>query len=267
MKKVMAFWFITMMVAVAGALVAYGAEKDGITIDTTNASKGYVTVTDRNPLNKPVKVMISFGETKYNYDLKSNNATNFPLQLGVGEYKVWVLEQVAGTSYKTLLTDTVKVDTISEKDLYTNSIQIIDYLGSSSSMTELSKLVKDAKTDTEKIDIIYNYIVKNFSYDFAKISKITSDYIPNNDSTYNAKSGICYDFSSIFASALRSNGIPAKLQKGYFTEVEAYHAWNMVFLDGKWCFIDTTYDAQANGYKMAYAKVKDPAKFKVMYFY
>lgn len=100
-------------------------------------------------------------------------------------------------------------------------------------------------TETEKIDIIYSYIVKNIDYDFDKIDTLSYDYIPNIDSILKAGSGICYDYSVLFAAMLRSQGIPAKLVKGYSTTTDVYHAWNEIYLinEGRWIIIDTTYDA------------------------
>ncbi len=42
---------------------------------------------------------------------------------------------------------------------------------------------------------------------------------------------------------LRSIDIPTKLVMGYKNDIEKYHAWNEVYLDGKWINLDTTYDS------------------------
>ncbi|MNE59256.1 Transglutaminase-like superfamily protein [compost metagenome] len=72
---------------------------------------------------------------------------------------------------------------------------------------------------------------------------VTPDYIPNNDSTLLSNKGICYDYASLFATMLRSEGIPTKLVMGNTSYVSTYHAWNEVLLNGKWVTIDTTVDA------------------------
>ena len=41
--------------------------------------------------------------------------------------------------------------------------------------------------------------------------------------------GICFDYASLMAALLRSQGIPTKLVVGY--SGDAYHAWISVYLD------------------------------------
>ena len=105
---------------------------------------------------------------------------------------------------------------------------------------------------------IYEYIVSNFTYDYGKISTLDTTYVPNIDNIFSSGKGICYDFSSVFAAMLRSRGIPAKLVKGYTTNVKGYHAWNEVYdsRTGEWIVIDTTYDAENKAAGRAYSMIK-----------
>lgn len=83
----------------------------------------------------------------------------------------------------------------------------------------------------------------HISYDSKKINTIDDSYVPELDKILATKQGICYDYSSLFAGILRSQGIPTKLVKGYKSDLGTYHAWNEVLIDGEWKVIDTTYDA------------------------
>ena len=98
-------------------------------------------------------------------------------------------------------------------------------------------------SDLEKVEAVYNYIVKNIKYDYNKVSNISTDYVPDLDNIITSKKGICYDYAALFAGILRSEGIHTKLIKGYKNDLTAYHAWNEVYLDGDWVLVDTTYDA------------------------
>lgn len=69
-------------------------------------------------------------------------------------------------------------------------------------------------------------------------------YIPNTAATLNGTTGMCYDFSSLFAAMCRSEGIPCALTKGYAGS--SYHAWNKVNLNGSWYQIDLTYAVTRN---------------------
>jgi transglutaminase-like putative cysteine protease len=105
------------------------------------------------------------------------------------------------------------------------------------------ELTKDLETDKEKIEAVHTYIVKNIKYDYNKINSISTDYVPDIEEVIDSKKGICYDYASLFAGILRSQGIHTKLIKGYKNDLNSYHAWNEVLMDGEWVVIDTTYDA------------------------
>lgn len=237
---------------------------DNIVIDKSQISNGLVCVQYKEQLKKNIKVQVEKADTKYTYTIKNNNITNLPLQMGSGNYKVTVLENVSDTKYRVVLSDSFDVSKLDDKKVYINSIQLIDFNRSMKAISDLEKLTSNAKTDKEKLDIVYDYITANFSYDFDKLNNLQNDYIPVIDDVYKYKKGICYDFSSLFASALRDIGIPTRLQMGYFTEVKEYHAWNQVLIDGKWITIDTTYDAQARSYKLKYSQAKDSSQFTVI---
>lgn len=100
-------------------------------------------------------------------------------------------------------------------------------------------------TDEEIIEIVYDYVITNISYDYDKINDLEYDYIPEIDVVLEDGSGICYDYSVMVASMLRSQGIPTKLIKGYAEFTEVYHAWNEIYLSEteEWVVVDTTFDA------------------------
>ena len=41
--------------------------------------------------------------------------------------------------------------------------------------------------------------------------------------------GICFDYASLAAAMLRSQGIPAKVIFGYVSPNDLYHAWNVFY--------------------------------------
>ena len=111
-----------------------------------------------------------------------------------------------------------------------------------------AELCKNAKTDEEKVVAIYNYMADRYSYDYKLANEITSGkitkYIPDTAATLNGTTGMCYDFSSLFAAMCRSEGIPCALTKGYAGS--SYHAWNKVNLNDSWYQIDLTYAVTRN---------------------
>ena len=241
---------------------AYAGED--ITIDLTNSGKGLISVQYNNKINKPIKVQIENADKKYVYNVKDNNKNNFPLQMGIGNYTIMILENVADNKYRVVKSDTFSVTSVDESKLYLNSIQLVNFNTDMKAITELNKLTANAKNTQEKFNIIYDYVTVNLAYDFAKLNNLPSDYIPVIDEIYLSKKGICYDYASLFASALRNLGIPTKLQMGYFTEISDYHAWNQIYLDGKWINVDTTYDSQYRLNKLDYTIIKDSSQFTVV---
>lgn len=228
-------------------------------IDKSKVNSGVIEINYTSI--KKIAVRISKDNISYDYILNGNNS--FPLQLGDGEYTVSVLENVEGKKFKQVSKETVTLKSDNQNDVYLQSIQMVNWNKDMHSIKKAKELTKDVKTDEEKINAIYNYVI-NMSYDYDKASKVASGYIPNIDDVLKAEKGICYDYSSLFAGMLRSLDIPTKLVMGNKSDIKEYHAWNQVYLQdtNEWVTIDTTYDA---GMKKGNAKVtmiKDAKEYK-----
>ena len=69
-------------------------------------------------------------------------------------------------------------------------------------------------------------------YDREKAASVSSGYIPDPDQVMESGSGICFDYASLAASMLRSQGVPVKIIFGYVgSEGDLYHAWNMYYTE------------------------------------
>ena len=209
-------------------------------LDLTNVNNGKVAITYKS--DKTLAAVVVKGNQKEQYILKGNN-NSIPLQLGDGQYTIQVAEQVSGTSYKQISKETVNVKLENPNLVYLQSTQEVNFSSDMAAVKKASELTKNAKNDKEKVQAIYNYIVKNIKYDYNKAATVAGTYIPTLDNTLSTNTGICYDYSSLFAGMLRSQNIPTKLVKGNSTNIKDYHAWNEVLLDGQWHIVDTTYDA------------------------
>lgn len=188
-----------------------------------------------------MRVMVEKGDAKYYYSL-NNPKEELPVQLGNGQYTVKILQNTTGNSYKVLDKQILNI-TNTSMDVYLSSSQPVYWEGKDKLVELASLLTKDLKTDKEKVEAVYKYVTKNIKYDYNKINNISTDYVPNVEATIDSKTGICYDYSALFAGILRSQGIHTKLVKGYKVGLNVYHAWNEVYLDGNWVTIDTTFDA------------------------
>ena len=238
--------------------------------DTTGLNAGVVAIAYDSDSDKKLKVMIEKSGKSMTYDLNSDGQTeSFPLQMGDGQYRISVLENTTGIKYKYVSTKEVDLDITDGKKVYLASVQNIRWNRDMETIKTASKLTEGLSTDSEKIKAIYDYVVSNISYDYDKLAKLNTTYVPDIDSTIASGKGICYDYSSVFAAMLRSQGIPAKLVKGYSPNVEGYHSWNEVYNTDteKWMIIDTTYDSQMRAAKVKYSMEKSQAQYTKNYEY
>lgn len=251
---------VSVMLLLTTAQAVTAADAAAAWLDTSGLSKGVVTVT--YDVKAKMKVMITKGKENYTYNLATGRVKEtFPLQLGNGEYKILLLENVAGTSYKAVKQQAVTLSLKDDKVVYLGSVQNVNWTSNSQAVAKAKELAKGKATDEEKAKAIYNYIISNIAYDKTLANSVTSDYLPNIDKTLASKKAICYGFASTYAAMLRSLDIPTKLVMGDSDYVDAYHAWNEVYLNGKWVTIDTTVDAGLKQSNKSTTWTKDAAKY------
>ncbi|NLC43153.1 MAG: hypothetical protein GX783_02590 [Clostridiales bacterium] len=230
--------------------------------DTSKVSSGNIGVRYNNTSGKRLKLMIQNGSSSeaYNLDGKGSLET-FPLKFGNGEYTISVMENTEGKKYRNVLSEKVKVSVADKNSIYLGSIQMINWNSNMSAIKKADQLTSGVSGDEAKLKKIYNFVVSNIRYDSAKLGTLPSTYVPSVNDTYSSKSGICYDFASLTGAMLRSVGIPTKLIMGYADGVNGYHAWNEVYIDGKWVTVDTSYDSQMNEAGASYSMKKSKSSY------
>lgn len=127
-------------------------------------------------------------------------------------------------------------------ELSKRHIQDLDVLA-----TELGKI---ATNDWEKARAIYVWVTRNIAYD-------TESYFSGKKATTNGggvlKTGksVCAGYGNLFHQLAESLGLESKVVSGYgkgysFTGVDpggTNHAWNALFINGKWRLFDSTWGA------------------------
>lgn len=245
-----------------GKAQVHGAQLESW-INKDKLDKGAISIGYNVKSGFKTKLLIEKGEKKYTYTLTPGlRGETFPLQMGNGDYTVSLLEQIKGTTYRLVHKDTVKLQLQEEWQVYLHSTQNVKWDADGRAATIAKELTKNAVTEEAKVRAIYNYVISNIKYDNSLAFSATSDYLPDIDRTLTEKKDICYGFSSLYAAMLRSVGIPAKLVMGTSDYVSTYHAWNEVYVAGKWVTIDTTADAGWKGTTTVYTMIKDPLKYK-----
>lgn len=121
-------------------------------------------------------------------------------------------------------------------------------------------LTRVAATDYDKALKIHDWVCENIYYDEDGVSStnISSTAYVASDVLFQRKA-VCLGYSNLFAALCRAVGIGCNVVTGYALGVEegdiawtetsintpdANHAWNEVYLDGRWVLVDTTWDSQ-----------------------
>lgn len=207
-------------------------QNDFASIDASNTSQGYVMV-KYNGTNEKVKLQITCPDQScYTYLISDRGAYDtFPLTAGNGSYALQVLENVAGDTYTVSLAQSINVSIEDEflPFLYPN--QYVNFHTDSKAVSKGNDLAKDTYSDLDVVQNIYNYVIKNISYDTEKAQNVSYGYVPDIDDTLSSKKGICFDYAALMTSMLRSQNIPTKLEVGY--SGDAYHAWISTYIDDK----------------------------------
>ncbi|WP_246552549.1 transglutaminase-like domain-containing protein [Vallitalea pronyensis] len=227
-----------------------------------NTDNGTVSIQYDATNYSDLKVVVKKGSQKYIYNLYSSNE-ELPLQMGNGEYTIGLYQRTDGNKYKLLTSDKVHMNS-SNHAVFLANVQNVEWTSNSSAAILAQELTKNAKTDREKLEVIYEYVIHNVHYDHEKAINISSRYLPSPNETLIEGKGICYDYASLMAAMLRSIDIPTKLVHGDSNFTSVYHAWNEVLIDGEWIVVDTTTDSAyiTEGIQISYEK--NPSDYSVL---
>jgi transglutaminase/protease-like cytokinesis protein 3 len=265
------FLFITIVLIVVGLFIninAYASTATGTTdtkvnIDKDAFKKGILKVGYVSESKKIVKIIVEKNDQRYIYKLRNDGVQEcYALQMGNGEYKATVYENIEGENYIPVYSEKIDLELTDDSVIYLNSIQNINWNTNMTTIKKATALISNAKNEKQRLKAIYGFVVPYLKYDYDKyhnINKLSNPYIPEIDKTYVERKGICYDYSAFFAGMLRSAGIPTKIIMGYSKYVKEYHAWNEVYIaaTGKWMVIDTTYDSCIYASKNKYTMEKE----------
>lgn len=229
-----------------------------ISIDASNLSEGYFMVKYDGDADK-VKLQLKTpdGET-YTYTLSIGSYEAFPLSAGDGAYHLDVLEHAYDDMYALAYSEDFKVTLNDEFRPYLYPNQYVWFTPEDKAVAYAAKLSDNSRDDLDYVGQVYHYVTENITYDEELAANVKSGYLPDIDKTLESGKGICFDYASLMAAMLRSQGIPTKLVIGY--SGDAYHAWISVYLketgwidkviefDGKnWSLIDPTLAANNSG--------------------
>lgn len=233
-------------------------ENEVLSLDASNIAEGYFMIQYFGGADKAKMLVTTPNGTQYMYTLLPGGTyETFPLSGGNGLYQVEVLEHAYDDMYATAFTQDMDVVLNDEFKPFLYPNQYAWYTQESEATNYALQLSLQSSDDLNFVENVYHYVIENISYDRELAATVPSGYIPDIDETMRTKKGICFDYASLMASMLRSQGIPTKLEVGY--SGTAYHAWIDVYLtesgwidkiiefDGKsWSLMDPTLAAGNN---------------------
>ena len=155
----------------------------------------------------------------------------FPLQCGDGTYTLRVMENITDNKYAELYSIDQDVVLNDEFQPYLRPTAYVNFTADSLCVQKANELVATADTEEDVVKAIFDYVTKNIKYDKEKAEAATTIYLPDPDETMTSGKGICFDYASLTASMLRSQGIPTKVIFGYVSPDDLYHAWNMFYTE------------------------------------
>ena len=234
---------------VASGSVTYGNGR--ATIDASNTSNGYVMIKYTGGQSR-IKIQIA-KSTTYTYDLNARNTYEvFPFTEGNGTYSIKIFENVSGNQYAQVMSQNISVSLADEFAPFLTPNQYVNFSNGSAAVNKGAELAASAADEIGVVTNVYNYVIKNITYDTAKAASVQSGYLPNVDQVLAQKTGICFDYAALMTAMLRSQDIPTKLVIGYSGGL--YHAWvnvyidnigwvdNFIYFDGhNWSLMDPTF--------------------------
>ncbi|MDR1208709.1 MAG: transglutaminase-like domain-containing protein [Clostridiales bacterium] len=258
-------------VLIFAALFGFGrlTARAATEFDLSQKDKGILTVSYDGKFEKKIRLLVQKdgSSESYQYIISRYGKINIPLQMGDGAYTALMLENIQGYSYRVLSQSRFDAVITDATAAYKVASPIVNYSETMEAIKGYAELLKDKPDERARIAAAYKDVVESYTYDDYKAANPTSDYVPVIDDIYKSKKAICYDYSAMLASVLRSRGVPARLIMGYAPEISAYHAWNELYIDDEWIVVDTTYDSAYFHAKQPYSMVKDGKLFRVMKVY
>ncbi|MBE6679605.1 MAG: transglutaminase domain-containing protein [Ruminococcaceae bacterium] len=251
---------------------------DSAIIDYSNISSGYVMVQFTADTDTRLKVQVKCKNNTYTYNISPKEWTVLPLSEGNGEYTVTIFQNVSGSKYATVLSQSVNANIKDETSVFLYPNQYVDYSVAKNAVAKAASLTKGKKNPLDKVAAIYDFVINTLTYDTEKAQTVKSGYLPVLDEVLKAKKGICFDYAALMAGMLRSQGVPCKLVVGYAGE--AYHAWinvwsenegwinAVIFFNGTtWERMDPTFASASNGSGKIEQFIGDGKNYTVKYLY
>ncbi len=251
---------------------------ENVAIDSSHAEDGYLCVSYLGDSQK-VKFQVTTQDSiTYTYNLPTDGSPQIiPLSAGDGIYSLGVYTNVEGTLYATEYQVDLEVTLKDEYLPFLYPNQYVWFTEDTLAVQKASEVAASADTDLDAVSLVYNYVVENMTYDWDKAASVESGYLPDVDAILESGTGICFDYSALMATMLRTQRIPTRLEIGYAGTT--YHAWISTYIedigwvdgiiqfDGSdWSLMDPTL-ASTEGSSALVGHITDSNQYRTCYSY
>lgn len=245
-------------------------------LDISNIDQGYLTARSESEDQKMNVQLTAEDKVVYSYFINPGENAVIPFTDGSGTYQVCCYQQISSSQYAALFADTlnVKLDNEFLPFLYPN--QYVNFSPDSQASKLALSIVPEDTSDVNALQALYDYVVKNVSYDYDLAENVDAGYLPDVDRTLKTGKGICFDYASLMTAMLRSRDIPCKLQIGYAGSIK--HAWIDVYIRSRgwvdkaiefsgesWSRLDPTFDSNSEDKGTIQEYVKDSDNYTVQF--
>lgn len=229
-------------------------------LDVSSVAQGYVAASAVGETR--LKLQIIKGDRSCAYDLPRDGEPFFaPVSMGDGSYTFRIALSTSNDSYVVLTEKNVEVQLESEFEPFLVSSSLCVFDDESASVRKANELAGTVSNEEEVVRRVHAWIVENIEYDADKAERLVnaSGYVPDPDATIALGKGVCFDYASLGAAMLRSQGVPCKIVTGTVSPDNVYHAWIEAYVDADWrtrssgehedawTLIDLTFDAGGAG--------------------
>lgn len=245
-------------------------------LDISNIDQGYLTARSESEDQKMNVQLTAEDKVVYSYFINPGENAVIPFTDGSGTYQVCCYQQISSSQYAALFADTlnVKLDNEFLPFLYPN--QYVNFSPDSQASKLALSIVPEDTSDVNALQALYDYVVKNVSYDYDLAENVDAGYLPDVDRTLKTGKGICFDYASLMTAMLRSRDIPCKLQIGYAGSIK--HAWIDVYIRSRgwvdkaiefsgesWSRLDPTFDSNSEDKETIQEYIKDSDNYTVQF--
>ncbi|MCR4955369.1 MAG: transglutaminase domain-containing protein [Lachnospiraceae bacterium] len=254
-------------------------ENHKVEVDYSNVEDGYVMMKYKEKTSKKIKAQLT-GPSKmtYTYNISVGDYQVIPITDGNGSYQIAVYQNIEGTSYATVMSFDLDITLKDEFAPFLTPSQYINYTEDTKVVQKAAQLCSGIDDPLEKVEVVYKYVIDNYTYDKEKARTVESGYLPDLDKVYEAKKGICFDYAAVMVAMLRSQNVATKLIVGY--SGSSYHAWvniyteesgwitNVIYFDkDQWSLMDPTFASTGNSSDEIMDYIGDGSNYQAKYIY